>query len=116
MIVPMKKISLVVMGDKTFLSLPRHPLPNRTNIVMTLEDTEFEGAITVHSVDELEEILEDYEDDEVFVIGGASIYNLLMDSCKYAYITKINASEPADTFIHNIEKGYSVSVRMPSLR
>ena len=95
---------VVVMGDKTFLSLPKHPLPNRTNIVMTLDDTEFDGAITVHSVDELSEVLEDYEDDEVFVIGGASIYNLLMDLCKYAYITKIDASEPADTFIRNIEK------------
>ena len=95
---------VVVMGDKTFLSLPKHPLPNRTNIVMTLDDIEFDGAITVHSVNELKKILEDYKHDEVFVIGGASIYNLLMDSCKYAYITKIEAEEPADTYINNIEK------------
>ena len=92
------------MGDKTFLSLPKHPLPNRTNIVMTLDNTEFEGAITVHSTAELKDVLDDYENENVFVIGGASIYNLLMDSCKYAYITKIDASEPADSFIRNIEK------------
>lgn len=95
---------VVVMGDKTYLSLPKHPLPNRTNIVMTLTDEDYEGAITVRSVAELKEELKNYNDDDVFVIGGASIYNLLMDHCKFGYITKIDASEPADTFIHNIEK------------
>ena len=95
---------IVVMGDRTFLSLPKHPLPNRTNIVMTLTDETFEGAITVRSVDELKNIIKNYNTDDVFVIGGASIYNLLMDYCRFAYITKIEASEPADTFINNIEK------------
>jgi len=71
---------------------------------MTLTDNEYEGAITVRSVAELKEELKNYEDDDVFVIGGASIYNLLMDHCKFGYITKIDANEPADTFIHNVEK------------
>ena len=95
---------VVVMGDKTFLSLPRHPLPNRTNIVMTLTDETYDGAITVRSVDELKQVIKNYNIDDVFVIGGASIYNLLMDYCKFAYITKIDASELADTYINNIEE------------
>jgi len=95
---------IVVMGDRTFLSLPKHPLPNRTNIVMTLTDESYDGAITVRSVSELKEAIKDYNTDDVFVIGGASIYNLLMDYCKFAYITKIESSEPADTYIHNIEE------------
>lgn len=95
---------VVVMGDRTFLSLPKHPLPNRTNIVMTLTNETFDGAITVRSVDELKNVIKNYNTDDVFVIGGASIYNLLMDYCKFAYITKIEASEPADTFINNIEE------------
>ena len=102
-----KKITngkVVVMGDKTYLSLPKHPLPNRTNIVMTLSDNEFQGAITVRSLEELKVELEKYDTNDVFVIGGASIYNLLMDYCDQAYITKIRAREPADTFINNIEK------------
>lgn len=94
----------VVMGDKTYLSLPKHPLPNRTNIVMTLSNQRFEGAITVRSLEELKNAIKDIPTRDVFVIGGASIYNLLMDYCELAYITKIDASEPADTFIHNIEK------------
>ena len=71
---------------------------------MTLLDENFDGAITVHNVNELSKVLKNYNTDDVFVIGGASIYNLLADYCKYAYITKINANEPADTFINNIEK------------
>lgn len=94
---------VVVMGDKTFLSLPKHPLPNRINIVMTLTNETYDGAITVRSVEELKEVIKNYNTDDIFVIGGASIYNLLMDYCKFAYITKIDASEPADTFINNIE-------------
>ena len=102
-----KKITMgkvVVMGDKTYMSLPRHPLPNRTNIVMTLSDNEFAGATTVQSIEELKKELEKYDTNDVFVIGGASIYNLLMDYCNQAYITKIRAREPADTYINNIEK------------
>ena len=95
---------VVVMGDKTFLSLPKHPLPNRINIVMTLTNETFDGAITVRSIEELKEVLKEYNENDVFVMGGASIYNLLMDYCKLAYITKIDASEPADTYIKNIEK------------
>ena len=94
---------VVVMGDKTYLSLPKRPLPNRTNIVMTLTDNNYEGAITVRSVKELKEVIKDYNSDDVFVIGGASIYNLLMNNCKLAYITKIKARYPADTHINNIE-------------
>ncbi len=102
-----KKITMgkvVVMGEKTYMSLPRRPLPNRTNIVMTLSDNEFAGATTVRSVEELKKELEKYDTNDVFVIGGASIYNLLMDYCDQAYITKIRAHEPADTYINNIEK------------
>lgn len=94
---------VVVMGDKTYLSLPKHPLPNRINIVMTLTNETYDGAITVRSVEELKEVIKNYNTDDIFVIGGASIYNLLMDYCKFAYITKIDASEPADTYINNIE-------------
>ena len=95
---------VVVMGDKTYLSLPKHPLPNRINVVMTLSDSNYEGAITVRSVSELKEAIKGYDTNDVFVIGGASIYNLLMDYCDNAYITKVRAKAPADTFINNIEK------------
>lgn len=94
---------VVVMGERTYLSLPKRPLPNRTNIVLTNRGVTYDGAITVHGISELKEAIAGYNTDDVFVIGGASVYNLLMDNCKYAYITHIDASEPADTYINNVD-------------
>lgn len=96
---------VVVMGRKTFDSLPRKPLPKRTNIVLSSSlDLEDENIIIVRTLNELVEHIKFYNSEDVFVIGGASIYNLLMDYCERAYITKINVIVPADTYIENVEK------------
>ena len=96
---------VVVMGDKTYFSLPKRPLPNRTNIVLSNNPSfNDENVIIVRNLDELFTELAKYNTDDVFVTGGASVYNLLMDYCSTAYITKINKIVPADTFIKNIEQ------------
>ena len=98
---------VVVMGLNTLLSFPNQkPLKNRTNIVLSGSNKDFkcENATVVYDLNSLFEELKKYDTDEVFVIGGASVYNLMMPYCKYAYITKINAEKPADVFINNIEK------------
>ena len=96
---------VVVMGKKTFLSLPKRPLPNRTNIVLT-SDKNFtaQGTIIVHDLNELFVELEKYDSDDVFVCGGAQIYNSLMPYCKTAFVTFVNDSAPADTHINNLEE------------
>ena len=96
---------VVVMGDKTYYSLSKRPLPKRTTIVMTL-DPEFceEGVTAVHSLSELGEVLKQYDSKDVWVCGGASIYNLLMDYCEYGYITKVQKIVEADTYINNVDK------------
>lgn len=96
---------VVVMGERTYHSLPRRPLPKRTNIVLS-DNLNFqeEGITIVRSVPELFNVLKAYDGDDVFVCGGASVYNLLMDYCDKAYITKIDKIVPADTYIRNIEK------------
>ena len=96
---------VVVMGEKTYRSLPKRPLPGRTNIVLS-DNLNFtaEGAFVVHTLDELFKKLENYETENIFICGGASIYNLLMDYCDNAYITFVNASKPADTYINDITK------------
>lgn len=95
---------VVVMGLNTYLSLPKRPLPNRVNIVITRKNNiVLEGTTIVHSIQELFEILKTYNSNNVFVIGGAKIYNQLMDYCKYAYVTYIETEVPADTYIKNIE-------------
>ena len=96
---------VVVMGDKTYFSLPKRPLPNRTNIVLSSNPDFNDPDVTiVRNLDELFEELKKYDTNDVFVSGGATVYNLLMDYCKKAYITKIDKVVPADTYIKNIEQ------------
>lgn len=97
---------VVVMGRKTLESFPnKKPLPNRVNIVMT-RDASYtaEGATIVHNEEELWEVLASYDTDEVFVIGGQSIYALLIDKCDAAYITKIDYSYDADAYFPNLDQ------------
>ncbi len=97
---------VVIMGDKTYLSLPKRPLPNRTNIVLTLDkDFKAEGAIVVFNLKQLFEKIKEFNEEDVFVCGGASIYNQLAKYCHKAFITKIDkVVEDADTFVTNIEE------------
>ena len=99
----MTKGSTVVMGRKTLESFPNgEPLPNRTNVVLTRSrDYEKEGVIVVHNFEELEAL---NLEEPVFVIGGASVYRNLLSKCRRAYITKIDAVKPADTFFPNLDE------------
>ena len=97
---------VVVMGRKTLESFPNGlPLSDRVNIVLTTNpDYTKKDAIIAHSVDELDEILKDYDDDEVFVIGGESIYRALLDRCDEAYVTKVDYEYEADAFFPDLDK------------
>lgn len=101
---------IVVMGEKTYLSLPKRPLAKRINIVLSDNKNFYdEGIIVVNSLQELFKELKKYNKDDIFVCGGASIYNLLMEYCDTAYITEVEAVVPADTYINNIlEKGFQL--------
>lgn len=95
---------VVVMGEKTYYSLPKRPLPKRTNIVITLDYSfKEEGVIIVHSVEELLNKIKDYDNDDVFVCGGGSIYKLLLPYCRLAYVTKVYQTKDADTFFPNLD-------------
>ena len=97
---------VVVMGRRTLESFPgQRPLPNRTNIVLTRrEDYKVKGAQVVHSVEELHEALAGYPSETVYVIGGESVYRLLLDECDTAYITKIDFAFDADAFFPNLDQ------------
>ena len=96
----------VVMGRKTLESLPGgRPLPGRANIVLTANpDYEKEGCVIVHSMDELRKKCLEYPDDGVMIIGGATLYNELMEECKSLFITKIYDEFEADAFIKNADE------------
>lgn len=77
---------VVVMGYNTWLSLGEKPLPNRTNIV--LYDEEIEGIITSN---DMRKVIEEYKDEDVYIIGGAFVYNqaLEMDIVDEILITEV---------------------------
>lgn len=97
---------VVVMGRKTLESFPgKKPLKNRTNIVLTKNPSyQAEGAIVVHNEDELREKLKKYDSEDIFVIGGESIYRQFLDECDKAYITKIEYAYTADAYFPNLDE------------
>lgn len=97
---------IVVMGRKTLESLPqKKPLKDRINIVLTSDKNyKKDNCIIVNSKDELFKIIEKYNDDDVFIIGGEKIYNEFEKYCKFAYITKVYKTYKSDKKLFNIDK------------
>ena len=95
---------VVIMGKNTWNSLPKKPLPSRTNIVLSGNHEEvFPGAIQVYGINDLLEKIPD--DDEWFVIGGGMVYNQMLSKCDKLYITHIHHTfEDADTFFPAIDQ------------
>ena len=97
---------VVVMGRKTLESFPNGlPLKNRINIVLTANRSyKVKDAIIVHTKEELLEELKKYDSNELYVIGGGSIYEMLIPYCDTAYITKIDHVYAADTYFPNLDQ------------
>lgn len=97
---------VVVMGRKTLESFPNgQPLKGRTNIVLTHDKNyQVKDATVVHSLEELLNELKQYNEEEIYVIGGESIYRLLLPYCKVAHVTKINHAYEADTYFPNLDE------------
>ena len=97
------KGKVVVMGLNTLRSFPEgKPLKNRTNIVLCPEDAG-EGVISVHSLDELLREVKKYPAEDVYVIGGASVYRLLIPYCAEVLVTRVDAVGGADTFVPDLD-------------
>ena len=96
---------IIVMGRKTLESFPQgQPLAKRVNIVLTSDKNyEVKGADIVHSMEELMEELKKYNSEDVYVIGGESIYRQLLPFCDVAHVTKIDHSYEADTYFPNLD-------------
>ena len=96
----------VVMVRKTLESLPGgRPLPGRTNIVLTANpDYKKEDCVIVHNKEELCEKCAEFPADGVMIIGGAPLYNELMEQCDSLFITKIYEEFEADAFIKNADE------------
>lgn len=96
---------VVVMGRKTLESFPNGmPLKNRTNLVLTAnENYDARGAQVFHTVEEVLEELKKYPSEDVYIIGGASIYRQFLPYCDVAHVTKIDYAYEADTWFPNLD-------------
>ena len=106
-----KKITtggVVVLGRKTLESFPNSkPLPNREHIVLSKNEnyTIDNDMVTMcNDINNLQKILDEKENKNVFVIGGAEIYKQLLPYCTMAYVTKIHQKFDADAFFPNLDK------------
>ena len=97
---------VVVMGRKTLESFPGGtPLKDRTNIVLTSDRKyQVKDAVVVHSESQLLEKLKEYPQESIYVIGGGSIYEMLLPYCSVAHVTKIDFAYEADTYFPNLEE------------
>ena len=97
---------VVVLGSKTLATFPGgRPLKNRTNIVLSRNpDYAPEGAIVARSIDGLLEILKEYNTDDVYIIGGESIYTQMLPYCDTAHVTKFGNSFEKDAVMPNLDE------------
>lgn len=97
---------VVAMGENTLISFPSSkPLKNRINIVLSKDESHnYNGCINVHDFSEFVKTIIDYSiNDDVYIIGGASIYKQMLPFVDYVYLTKVNADGGAEVFFENID-------------
>ena len=97
---------VVVMGYTTLLSLPNSkPAPGRLNLVLAdIPGLRVSGAVVCGSMEQLHRMIGQFAPDDVFDIGGGSMYRQLMPYCCGAHITKMRFVGEADTFIPNLDE------------
>ena len=97
---------VVVMGRKTLESFPNgQPLKNRTNIVLTHDrNYRVADAIVLYSIDEFHEELKKYPSEDIYIIGGESIYRQLVDECDVAHITMVDYAYDADAHFPTLDE------------
>lgn len=97
---------VVVMGNKTFQSIHKGlAIQGRTNIVMSRnEKLQIKGAMVVHSLEELFAELEQYDTEDVNIIGGESVFRQLFPFCNVIHVTKLDHSYAADKYFPDLDR------------
>ena len=97
---------VVVLGRKTLQTFPQGlPLKNRTNVILS-RDRKYsvKDALTAHSLEELLELLKQYPSEDVYVIGGESVYRQLLPCCDVAHVTRIDHKYEADAYFPDLDE------------
>ncbi len=98
---------VVCMGENTLISFPgSKPLKNRTNIVLSQDPTHnYEGVVNVHSFEEFLNTIKEYsKEEDVYIIGGASIYRQTLPYVDQVLLTKVDADGGAEVFFPNLDE------------
>lgn len=94
----------VIMGKRTWESLPKRPLSGRKNVVITdIPHESFENAVTAYSIEDA--LAKCGKEEEIFIIGGGSIYRQFMPLADRLYITYVHKMKPADIYFPKIDQG-----------
>lgn len=96
---------VVVLGRRTLETFPGgRPLSGRTNVILSRDkDYKVKDAIVVHDDDELFDLLRSYDTDDIYIIGGESVYKRYYRYCDAAIITKIDQKYESDAFFPNLD-------------
>ena len=96
---------VVVLGRKTLETFPQGmPLQNRTNIILsTNPDYRVKDAVVVHSKEELDAELKKYPTEDVYIIGGESVYRMMLPACDVVHVTIIDHDYEGDGFFPNVD-------------
>ena len=94
------------MGRKTLESFPGgQPLKNRVNVVLTTDKNyKVKDTVIVHTIEEMVDELKKYDSEDIFVIGGESIYRQMLPYCDVAHVTCMDYSYQADTWFPNLDE------------
>lgn len=96
---------VIVMGSNTLKSFPGgNPLPNRTNVVLYPGGEKRDDCIIVDSLDELRQVLKNYNSDDVYIVGGAMFYRTMLPYCDAVYVTRVEADGNAEVFYENLDE------------
>ncbi|MBO6015750.1 MAG: dihydrofolate reductase [Lachnospiraceae bacterium] len=97
---------VVVLGRKTMDTFPGgQPLQKRTNIILSAHpDYRVKDAVVVHSLEQLLEETKNYNTEDVYIIGGESVYRQLLPYCDVAHVTKIDHAYEADSYFPNLDE------------
>lgn len=97
---------VVVLGRKTLDTFPGgQPLAQRTNIILSKKkDYKVKGATVVNSIEELLEELKQYPSEDIYIIGGATVYEQMLPYVDTVHVTKIDREYDADAYFPNLDK------------
>lgn len=96
--------NVIIMGKSTYFSLPRRPLPDRINLVISDDpDDKFEGCVMAYSIEDA--LTKIGGEKENFIFGGASVYRQFFPLASKLYLTMVHKTFDADTFFPEIDFG-----------